>query len=74
MKTWKIKADIREIIINRFVGLTDKVLNNSEVDVVNEVVNQITNDLYNTINKQVNQYVIEYFEKLIDDIQSNTKS
>ena len=70
MKIWKIKADIREIVINRFVGLTDKVLNNSEVDVVNEVVNQITNDLYNTINKQVNQYMIDYFQEIINNLST----
>ncbi len=69
MKTWKIKADIREIVIEALNKY--ETLDSFELDKVVKTINQITDRLYNTINKQVNQYMIEYFENLIDDLQEN---
>ena len=69
MKTWKIKADIREIVIEALNKY--ETLDSFELDKVVKTINQITDRLYNTINKQVNQHLTDFFKKLIDDIQTN---
>lgn len=65
MKLWKIKADIRRIVIDATTHLY--LLPNMQ----NGIVNEITNKIHKEINDQANQHMVDFLRKTADKLESD---